>query len=206
MATELSAGVVPDFDDDLDHDRPSPLHERAHEHRWLVLAVLCLSVFVIVIDGTIVNVALPTMVRELGATTRDLQWIVDAYTLVFAGLLLAAGSLGDRYGRKPALSLGLAIFGSTSLLAAYSQTPTQLIAARAAMGVGAAFIFPATLAILSNVFRVPAERAKAIGIWAAVSGLSVAVGPVTGGYLLEHFWWGSVFLVNIPIVVTALVA
>jgi len=184
----------------------SRVDERAHDHPWLVLAVLCLSVFVIVIDGTIVNVALPTMVRELGATTSDLQWIVDAYTLVFAGLLLAAGSLGDRYGRKPALALGLIIFGTTSLLAAYAQSPQQLIVARAAMGVGAAFIFPATLAILSNVFRVPSERAKAIGIWAAVSGLSVAVGPVSGGYLLEHFWWGSVFLVNIPIVIVALVA
>jgi EmrB/QacA subfamily drug resistance transporter len=168
--------------------------------------VLCFSVFVIVVDGTIVNVALPTMVRELGASTSQLQWIVDAYTLVFAGLLLAAGSLGDRYGRKPALALGLAWFGATSLLAAYSQTPDQLIAARAAMGAGAALIFPATLAILSNVFRVPAERAKAIGIWAAVSGLSVAVGPVSGGWLLEHYWWGSVFLVNIPIVAVALVA
>ncbi len=168
--------------------------------------MLCLSVFVIVIDGTIVNVALPTMVRELGATTSQLQWIVDAYTLVFAGLLLAAGSLGDRFGRRPALALGLAWFAVTSALAAYAQTPDQLIAARAAMGVGAALIFPATLAILSNVFQVPAERAKAIGIWAAVSGLSVAVGPVTGGYLLEHFWWGSVFLVNVPIVIVALVA
>src|SRR4051794_24141583 len=105
-----------------------PVQDRAHDRRWLVLAVLCLSVFVIVIDGTIVNVALPTMVRELGATTSQLQWIVDAYTLVFAGLLLAAGSLGDRYGRKPALALGLAWFGITSLLAAYSQSPEQLIA------------------------------------------------------------------------------
>jgi len=183
-------------------DDPDTIHRR----RWAILAVLSMSVFVIVVDGTIVNVALPTMVRELGATTSDLQWIVDAYTLVFAGLLLAAGSLGDRFGRRPALALGLAWFGATSLLAAYAQSPGQLIAARAAMGIGAALIFPATLAILSNVFREPGERAKAIGIWAAVSGLSVAVGPVTGGYLLEHFWWGSVFLVNVPIVVVALVA
>src|SRR6476469_5740741 len=182
---------------------PDPVGDR---RRWGILGILCLSVLLIVLDNTIINVALPSLVRELGATTSQLQWIVDAYTLVFAGLLLAAGSLGDRYGRKPALAIGLAWFGITSLLAAYSQSPEQLIAARAAMGVGAALIFPATLAILSNVFRVPAERAKAIGIWAAVSGLSVAVGPVSGGWLLEHFWWGSVFLVNIPIVAFALVA
>jgi EmrB/QacA subfamily drug resistance transporter len=173
--------------------------------RWLILAVLCLSIFVIVMDGTIVNVTLPTLVRDLHATNSDLQWIVDAYTLVFAGLLLAAGSLGDRWGRKKALTLGMAWFGTTSAIAAFCRTPDQLIAARAAMGVGAALIFPATLAILTNVFTEPVERAKAIGIWAAVSGLSVALGPVTGGWLLEHYWWGSVFLINVPIVAVALI-
>jgi EmrB/QacA subfamily drug resistance transporter len=172
--------------------------------RWLILAVLCLSVFVIVIDGTIVNVALPTLVNELGATTSQLQWIVDAYTLVFAGLLLAAGSLGDRFGRKGFLMAGMALFGLFSALGAMASSPGQLIAARGAMGIGAALIFPATLAILVNVFRDPGERPKAIAIWAATSGLSVALGPVSGGYLLEHFWWGSVLVVNVPIVVIAI--
>ncbi|MFN8040482.1 MAG: MFS transporter [Acidimicrobiales bacterium] len=174
--------------------------------RWGVLAVLCLSVFLIVVDNTIVNVALPTLVRDLGATTSQLQWIVDAYTLVFAGLLLAGGSVGDRWGRKGALLVGLVLFAGFSALAAMSSTPGQLIAARGAMGVGAALIFPATLALLVNVFTDARERAKAIGIWAAVSGLSVALGPVAGGWLLEHFWWGSVFLVNLPVVVVAVVA
>jgi EmrB/QacA subfamily drug resistance transporter len=185
---------------------PTSFDERVHARRWLVLAVLCVSVFLIVVDNTIVNVALPTLARDLGADTSELQWIVDAYTLVFAGLLLAAGSLGDRFGRKGAMQIGLVLFGVFSLMAAFSQTPEQLIASRAAMGIGAALIFPATLAILVNVFREPSERAKAIGIWAAISGLSVALGPVTGGWLLEHYWWGSVFLVNIPIVVFGVLA
>jgi EmrB/QacA subfamily drug resistance transporter len=177
-----------------------------HRRRWLILAVLSLSVFLVVVDNTIVNVALPTLSRELDASTSQLQWIVDAYSLVFAGLLLAAGSLGDRFGRKGALQLGLVIFGVTSVLAALSGSAEQLIAARGAMGVGAAFVFPATLAILTNVFTDPSERAKAIGLWAGVSGIAVALGPVTGGYLLEHFWWGSVFFVNVPVVAVALVA
>ncbi len=177
-----------------------------HARRWAILVVLCVSVFLIVVDNTIVNVALPTLSRELGATTSQLQWIVDAYTLVFAGLLLAGGSLGDRYGRKGALQVGLVLFGLCSAAAAWAGSAEALITWRALMGVGAALIFPATLAILVNVFTVPAERAKAIGIWAAVSGLSVALGPVSGGWLLEHFWWGSVFLVNIPIVVAGIVA
>jgi EmrB/QacA subfamily drug resistance transporter len=177
-----------------------------HRRRWAILAILSLSVFLVVVDNTIVNVALPTVSRELGATTSELQWIVDAYSLAFAGLLLAAGSLGDRLGRKGALQIGLVGFGLTSVLAAFSDSATELIAARAAMGVGAALVFPATLAILTNVFTDPGERAKAIGMWAGVSGLAVALGPVTGGWLLQHFWWGSVFFVNLPIVIGALVA
>jgi EmrB/QacA subfamily drug resistance transporter len=173
--------------------------------RWLVLGILCLSVLVITLDGTIVNVALPSLVTELGATTSQLQWIVDAYTLVFAGLLLAAGSLGDRFGRKGALLGGMAWFGAFSLLGAMAGSADQLIAARALMGVGAALIFPATLAILVNVFTAPRERATAIAIWAATAGISVALGPVTGGWLLEHLWWGSVFVVNVPIVLVSLV-
>ena len=174
-------------------------------HRQAILATLSLSVFLIVVDNTIVNVALPTLVRELGASTSELQWIVDAYTLAFAGLLLAAGSLSDRLGRKEVLMTGLAWFGICSLLASRTDSAGTLIATRALMGIGAAMIFPATLAILVNVFRDPRERARAIAIWAAVSGLSVALGPVTGGFLLEHFWWGSVFFVNVPIVIAALV-
>jgi EmrB/QacA subfamily drug resistance transporter len=183
-----------------------PAQPAADRRRWLILGVLCLSVFIIVVDNTIVNVALPTLARELDATTSQLQWIVDAYTLVFAGLLLAGGSLGDRFGRKGFLQAGLLAFGAFSALASIATSAEQLIAARAAMGIGAALIFPATLAILVNVFTVPSERAKAIGIWAAVSGLSVALGPVTGGWLLEHYSWGSVFLVNVPVVLVAIVA
>jgi EmrB/QacA subfamily drug resistance transporter len=174
--------------------------------RWAILAVLSLSVFLVVVDNTIVNVALPTLSRELDASTSQLQWIVDSYSLVFAGLLLAFGSLGDRLGRKGALQLGLGLFAITSVLAAFSGSAAQLIAARAAMGIGAALVFPATLAILTNVFTDPTERAKAIGIWSAVAGLAVALGPVSGGFLLEHFWWGSVFLVNVPIVAVTLIA
>ena len=174
--------------------------------RWLILIVLCLSLFLVVVDNTIVNVALPTVSRDLSAGTGDLQWIVDAYSLVFAGLLLAAGSLGDRFGRKLALQLGLVFFGVCSLLVAFSSTTGELISARGAMGLGAALVFPATLAILTNVFTDRTERAKAIGVWSAVSGIAVALGPITGGFLLRQFWWGSVFLVNIPIVVVALVA
>jgi EmrB/QacA subfamily drug resistance transporter len=168
--------------------------------------VLCLTVFIIVVDGTIVNVALPTLFRELGANTSQLQWIVDAYVLVFAGLLMAAGSIGDRFGRKGTLQIGLALFAATSLLASLAGSPGQLIAWRAAMGIGGALIFPATLALLVNVFTDPRQRAAAIAVWAATSGLAVALGPVSGGFLLEHFWWGSIFMVNLPIIAIAMVA
>ena len=175
-----------------------------HPRRWAVLAVVCFAVFVTVLDGTIVNVALPSLAVELGASTRQLQWIVDSYLLVFTGLLLAAGGLGDKFGRKRMLMAGLLVFGVTSAFAGSVDSSESLIVGRALMGIGAAMIFPATLAILSNVFRDPGERAKAIGIWSAVSGVAVAAGPITGGWLLEHFWWGSVFFINVP--VTILVA
>ncbi len=180
------------------------MNDAIHQRRWAILGVLNLSVFLVVVDNTIVNVALPTLSRDLDASTSDLQWIVDAYSLVFAGLLLAFGSLGDRFGRKGALQLGLVLFALFSVVAASVDTAGQLLAARAAMGIGAAFVFPATLAILTNVFRDPSERAKAIGIWAGTAGLAVALGPITGGWLLEHYWWGSVFFVNVPIVAFAL--
>ncbi len=175
-------------------------------HRWAILAVLCASVFVVVLDGTIVNVTLPTLARDLGASTSDLQWIVDSYVLVFAGLLMAAGSLGDRFGRKGTMQIGLALFAVFSALAAWSGSPGELIAWRAAMGIGAALMFPATLAILVNVFTAPRERAAAIAVWAATAGVAVALGPVTGGWLLEHFWWGSVLMINVPVIAVALIA
>ena len=165
-----------------------------HRRRWWTLAALCVTLAIIGIDNTILNVALPTLVRDVHASNSELQWIVDAYTLVFAGLLLTAGSMGDRFGRKGALMSGLVVFGAGSILC------------RAVMGVGAAFVMPATLSILTNVFHDPRERGRAIGIWAGVSGIGIAIGPITGGLLLKHFWWGSVFLVNIPIVVVALIA
>src|SRR5215475_9117875 len=178
----------------------------AHERRWYTLAVLCLSLLVIVVDSTIVNVALPTFARQLNASTSGLQWIVDAYTLTFAALLLLAGAIADRYGRHYALASGLVIFAAGSLAAAFTGTTAELIAARAVMGVGGAFIMPATLSIITAVFTDHAERTKAIGLWSAVSGLGVAIGPVAGGWLLGHFSWDSIFLVNLPIVAVALVA
>src|SRR5262249_54177662 len=160
--------------------------------RWLALGVLCTSLLAIVIDNTIVNVALPTVARELDADVSELQWVVDAYTLMFAGLLLLAGTLGDRYGRRGTLLAGLAVLGLASLAAAYAGGVGALIAARAVMGAGAAFIMPATLSLLVSVFEDERERATAVGIWAATAGLGVAVGPVTGGLLLDRFWWGSI--------------
>jgi EmrB/QacA subfamily drug resistance transporter len=180
-----------------------PVDDTVHGRRWWILSVLCLSLLIVGIDGTIVNVALPSIVRELGASSSELQWVVDAYTLVFASFLLLAGSLGDRYGRKTALTIGLVIFGVGSLASALVGSPEGLIATRAVQGFGAAFLMPSTLSILPNV--VPAtERGRAIGIWAGVSGLGVAIGPITGGYLLEHFYWGSIFLVNMPVIAVAL--
>ncbi|GAC1374890.1 MAG: MFS transporter [Acidimicrobiales bacterium] len=166
--------------------------------------MLCVAVFVINLDGTIVNVALPTLVRELGASTSRLQWIVDAYQLTFCALVLAAGSMSDRFGRKGALLTGLAIFGLGSVAGSQGNSTGQLIAARAIMGVGAAVVFPTTLSILSNVFTDRLERAKAIGAWGATVGMGVAFGPIVGGYLLEHFWWGSVFLAMAPVAAAAI--
>lgn len=182
------------------------LDERIHARRWFTLATLCLSLLIIVMDNTILNVAIPSLVKELGATNSELQWIVDGYTLVFAGLLLTTGSLGDRFGRKLALRIGIVVFAIGSVLSALSGSPAQLIAARSLMGVGGALIMPSTLSILTNVFRDPRERGRAIAIWAGFSGLGVAIGPVTGGLLLEHFSWSSVFWVNLPIGAIALIA
>lgn len=176
-----------------------------HDRRWWTLAVLCLSLVMVVVGNTVLNVALPTLVRDLHASSTQLQWMVDSYGLVFAGLLLTAGALGDRFGRKGALVGGLVIFGAASTVSAFATSPTHLIITRAAMGLGAAFVMPATLSILTNVFP-PHERGRAIGVWAGLAGAGAAIGPVAGGWLLVHFWWGSVFLLNVPIVLTALVA
>jgi EmrB/QacA subfamily drug resistance transporter len=176
--------------------------------RWVILGVLVVGLLAIVIDNTVLNVALKTIadpVGGLGASQSQLEWAINSYTLVFAGLLFTFGVLGDRVGRKRMLMIGLALFGLGSLLSAYSQSPDQLIAARAAMGLGGAAVMPQTLSIISNVFE-PGERARAIGIWASAVGIGVAIGPVLGGLLLAHFWWGSVFLINVPVTVLGALA
>ena len=183
---------------------------RAYQRRWWVLAALCLSLLVIIVDNSILNVAVPTLAKPvaeggLGATYSQLQWMIDSYTLVFAGLLLTAGTLGDKFGRRGALMVGMAVFGIGSLLSAFATSPTQLIFTRSLMGIGGAFIMPATLSIITNTFP-PEERGRAIAFWAGIAGVGAALGPISGGLLLAHFYWGSIFLVNIPIVVLALLA
>jgi EmrB/QacA subfamily drug resistance transporter len=191
----------------MSHDDYDGIDPHVYDRRWKTLAVLCTSLMIVIIGNTVLNVALPTMSRpdQLGASNTELQWIVDAYALVFAGLLFTAGALGDRFGRKGALQIGLVIFGLGSLFGAFADTSGQVIAARAIMGVGAAFVMPSTLSILTNVFPTR-ERAKAIAIWAGISGAGAAIGPITSGLLLERYWWGSVFLINLPIVALALIA
>ncbi len=179
-----------------------------HPRRWAILSVMVVSLLVVVLDNTVLNVAMKTLadpVHGLGATQSELEWAINSYTLVFAGLLFSFGVLGDRWGRKRMLVTGLILFALASLLSAYSQDPGQLIAARAFMGLGGAAIMPVTLSIISNVFD-PRERGKAIGIWTASVGLAIAIGPLLGGFLLENFWWGSVFLINVPIILLGLVA
>jgi DHA2 family multidrug resistance protein-like MFS transporter len=179
-----------------------------HPRRWLILGVMVVSLVVVVIDNTILNVALRVLadpVLGLGASQVELEWSINSYTLVFAGLLFTFGVLGDRIGRKRLLIVAFGLFGLASLASAYAQDPGQLVAARALMGFAAAAVMPATLSIVSNVFD-PRERARAIGVWAGAVGLGVAIGPITGGFLLEHFWWGSVFLINVPVVIAGLLA
>ena len=173
-----------------------------YERRWWVLATMTVCLLVVIMGTTILSVALPTLQRELGATLGELQWAVDAYVLVFAGLLFSWGVIGDRIGRRRVLLIGLTIFSVGSLLAAYSSGPLQLIACRAVMGVGGAAVQPATLAVITNVFP-PEERGRAIGVWAGAAGLAVAGGPLAGGAVLQHFWWGSVFLIGVPVALVA---
>lgn len=169
--------------------------------RWLALAVLCVTLLMVTLDVTVLNVALPTIVRDLNATTTELQWIVDAYVIVFAGLLLSVGSLADRIGRKKVFLAGLVLFAAGSAWAAYSGSVEMLIAARAAMGLGGAFMMPSTLSLITAIFTDRRERQRAIGLWAATTGVGAALGPIVGGLLLTRFWWGSVFLINVPIAV-----
>jgi len=188
-------------DEAVARDVPSAVHRR----RWWILAVLCLSLLIVFVGNSSLNVAIPTLARELDATESQLQWVVAAYSLVFAGLLLTSGALGDRFGRKGILQIGLVVFMVACVAAATAREMWQLIGCRAVMGVGAALIMPSTLSILVNVFP-PHERTRAIATWAAVAGAAGAIGPVATGLLLNHFWYGSIFLINVPIVTVALIA
>jgi EmrB/QacA subfamily drug resistance transporter len=171
----------------------------------MILAALLLAAFLVNLDTTMVNVALPAMVRQLHATTTQLQWVVDAYNLVFAALLLTFGSLSDRFGRKGMLLAGLAVVGAASLAGGFTTTPAQLIAARAVMGLGAAMTFPATLSLIANVFTQRKERARAIGLWGAIAGVAIATGPIVGGWLLEHYSWAAIFIAMAPVAAAAAV-
>lgn len=179
-------------------------HTVGHPKRWRILGVLCTSLAIVIIGNSSLNVALPKLANDLEATTSQLQWIVDAYSLCFAGLLFTAGTLGDRFGRKGALQIGLGIFLAAALGASLSHSVSALVAARAVMGVGAAFVMPATLSIIVNVFPVH-ERAKAIALWSAIAGAGGSIGPIGSGLLLEHYSWNSVFLVNVPVIAIAIV-
>ena len=176
------------------HDSPG-----SHRWRWAALSILCVTLLLVSLDLTILNVALPSIVRGLHATSSQLQWIVDAYAVAFAGLLLTLGALGNRVGRKWVFLAGLLVFAAGSAFSAFSDSVGWLMVGRVVMGVGAAALMPCTLSILTNVFSTDRDRGRAIGIWSATAGLGVAIGPILGGFLLVHYWWGSVFLINVPI-------
>ncbi|MEW2065894.1 MFS transporter [Streptomyces sp. NPDC007346] len=181
------------------------LAPQGHPQRWLILGVICLAQLTVLLDNTVLNVAIPSLTTELDASTADVQWMINAYSLVQSGLLLTAGSSADRYGRKKMLVVGLALFGIGSLVAGLAQSSGQLIAARAGMGVGGALLITTTLAVVVQIFD-DSERVKAIGLWATVNSLGFAAGPLVGGVVLDHFWWGAIFLINIPVAVIGLVA
>ncbi|MNO41262.1 Methyl viologen resistance protein SmvA [compost metagenome] len=173
--------------------------------RWIVLAIVSSALFMIVIDMTVLYSVLPRLTHDLAASASEKLWIVNIYPLVMAGLLLGLGTLGDRLGHKKLFVMGLTVFGMASLIAAYAPTPHVLIAARTLLAIGAAMMMPATLSIIRTTFSDERERSMAVGIWASVSSVGAGMGPLIGGLLLEHFWWGSVFLINIPIVILALI-
>ena len=189
----------------IDQDDINEIPADVYRRRWVILGVLCTSLLIIVIGNTSLNVALPRMSESLGLSNSQQQWVVDAYSLIFAGLLFTAGTLSDRFGRKGFMQAGVVLFGAASAYATFvASTAVEVIGARAVMGIGGALVMPATLSILVNTF--PArERARAIGIWAGVAGGGGALGLVLGGWLVEHFWWGSAFAINVPVTITALV-
>ena len=176
-----------------------------YKRRWFIHAIMSMGLVLIVMSISTINVALPTLVRELGATATELQWIVDSYALVFAGLLLFAGAMGDRFGRRGAFVFGMSVFAVASIFAAFADNPTQLIAWRGIMGIGAAFVMPATLSIIASVFKEGKERARAIALWAGFAGAGGAIGPIVSGLLLDYFWWGSIFLIVLPIIAVSLI-
>ncbi|MFF7986637.1 MFS transporter [Streptomyces sp. NPDC007901] len=178
---------------------------QGHPQRWLILGVVCLAQLTVLLDNTVLNVAIPSLTRELHAATADIQWMINAYSLVQSGLLLTAGSAADRYGRKKMLITGLVLFGAGSLAAGLADSTGQLVAARAGMGVGGALLLTTTLAVAMQIFT-PDEQPKAIGIWSAVNALGFAAGPLIGGFMLNHFWWGAIFLINLPVAALALAA
>ncbi len=184
-----------------------PLHEdpRIHARRWFLLAMMCLSLVLVVMSVSGLVTAIPTMQEALGASASQVAWILDAYAIVFAGSLLTAGALGDRFGRKRALLAGLVVFGSGSLIAGVATSASQVIAGRAVMGIGAALVMPATLSIITTIFP-PEERNRAIGVWAGFAGAGGAIGPIVSGALLERYWWGSAVLVNLPLVAATFIA
>lgn len=178
---------------------------RGHPQRWLILGVICLAQLAVLLDNTVLNVAIPSLTRELHAATADIQWMINAYSLVQSGLLLTAGSAADRYGRKKMLIAGLVLFGAGSLAAGLADSTGQLVAARAGMGVGGALLLTTTLAVAMQIFTAD-EQPRAIGIWSAVNALGFAAGPLIGGFMLNHFWWGAIFLINLPVAALALAA
>ncbi|SEG53593.1 MFS transporter, DHA2 family, multidrug resistance protein [Nonomuraea solani] len=175
------------------------------KNKWACLAIACLATLLLSLDLTVLHLALPRLVADLGATSTQLLWIGDMYGFALAGLLVTMGNLGDRIGRKRLLLIGAAAFGAASVVTAYAPSPELLIAARALLGVAGATIMPSTLSIVRNVFTEPGERTMAVGVWSGMSAAGFAVGPVVGGLLLDHFWWGSVFLINVPIMALVLI-